>query len=105
MFAQILILSRTYAPPTIPHTIAMTTAAFWMNGSFDEGVLQEISGARVETMPRGIKATYIVSGKRDGSGPFRGEWGGAHPPLEIASLQSIATIASKLKISYSIQSP
>ena len=31
--------------------------------------------------------------------------GNTRPPLEIASLQCIATIASKLKILYSIQSP
>ena len=31
--------------------------------------------------------------------------GGLAPPLEIASLQCIATVASKLKILYSIQSP
>ena len=39
------------------------------------------------------------------SGSFRGGVGGARSPLEIASLQCIATIASKLKILYSIQSP
>ena len=35
-----------------------------MNGSFDEHVLQEISGSCVETKPRGIEATCIVSGNR-----------------------------------------
>ena len=47
------------APPTIPHTIAKTATAFWMNGSFNERVLQEISGACIETKPRGIKATCV----------------------------------------------
>ena len=31
--------------------------------------------------------------------------GGGRPPLEIANLQCIATVASKLRILYSIQSP
>ena len=35
-----------------------------MNGSFDECVLQEISGACVETKPRGSAATCIISGSR-----------------------------------------
>ena len=63
-FAQILISSRAYAPPAIPHTIATTATAFWMNGSFDECVLQEVSGACVHTKPRGIEATCIISGNR-----------------------------------------
>ena len=40
-----------------PHTITMTSMTFWMNGSFNEPVLQEISGACVETNPRSIIAT------------------------------------------------
>ena len=40
-FARILILSRAYAPPAVPPTIVTTATAFWMNGSFDERVLQE----------------------------------------------------------------
>ena len=51
-------------PPAVPHTIAMTAVAFWMNGSFDERVQQEISGACVETKLRGIDATCIVSGNK-----------------------------------------
>ena len=39
--------------------------AFWKNGSFVEHVLQEISGACVDTEPRGIEATCIVSGDRE----------------------------------------
>ena len=35
------------------------------NGSFNEHVLQEISGACVHTKPRGIEATCIVSGDRE----------------------------------------
>ena len=50
--------------PAIPYTIAMTVVAFWMNGTFDERVLQEISGTCVETKPRGTEATCIVSGNR-----------------------------------------
>ena len=42
----------------------MTAAAFWKNGSFDERVLQEISGTCVHTKSRGIEATCIVGGDR-----------------------------------------
>ena len=35
------------------------------NGSFAEHVTREISGICVDTKPRGIKATRIVSGDRD----------------------------------------
>ena len=61
-FAWILILSCAYAPPAVPHTIVTTVAAFWINGSFNEHVLQEISGACVETKPRGMETTCIISG-------------------------------------------
>ena len=40
-----------------PHTFTMTSMTFWMNGSFNEPVLHEISGACVETNPRSIEAT------------------------------------------------
>ena len=60
----ILILFHTYASPAVPHTIVTTAVTLWMNGSFDERVLQEISGACVETKPRGIEATCIISGNR-----------------------------------------
>ena len=60
----ILILFRAYASPAVPHTIVTTAVTLWMNGSFNERVLQEISGACVETKPRGIEVTCIVSGNR-----------------------------------------
>ena len=41
--------------------IVTITTAFWKNVSFDERVLQEISCACVDTKPRGIEATCIVS--------------------------------------------
>ena len=46
-------------------TITVTAMAFWKNDSFVEHVLQEISGACVDTEPRGIEATCIVSGDRE----------------------------------------
>ena len=46
-------------------TIAMTAAAFWKKSRFDECVLQGISGACVDTKPRGIKKICIFSGDRN----------------------------------------
>ena len=51
-FARIFISSLANIPPAVPHihfTIVTTSAAFWKNGSFDERVLQEISGTSVDT--------------------------------------------------------
>ena len=42
----------------------MTAAGFLKNGSFVERVLWEISSTCVDTKPRGIEATCIVSGDR-----------------------------------------
>ena len=39
----------------------MTAMAFWKNSRFAE---QEISSAYVDTKPRGIEATYVISGDR-----------------------------------------
>ena len=61
---EYLISLRAYTSPTIPHTIVTTAEPFWMNGSFDGCVLQEISGNCVETKPRGIEAAFIISGNR-----------------------------------------
>ena len=60
----VLILFCGYASPAVPHTIVTTAVTLWMNGSFDERVLQEISGACVKTKPRGIEVTCIVGGNR-----------------------------------------
>ena len=45
-------------------TITTTAAAFKKNDNFDECVLQEISGACVDTKLRCIEATCIVSGDK-----------------------------------------
>ena len=45
-------------------TITMTATAFWKSSSFAECVLQEISGACVDTKLRGIEVTCIVGGGR-----------------------------------------
>ena len=39
----------------------MTSMAFWMNGRFDECVLQEVSGACVETKTRSIEVVQLAS--------------------------------------------
>ena len=39
----------------------MTAMAFWKNSRFAE---REISSACVDTKPRGIEATYVISGDR-----------------------------------------
>ena len=63
-------LSRAYAPPSIPQyaqdrqSWRLNATAFWKNGSFNERVLQKISGTCVHTNTRGIEATCIVSGDR-----------------------------------------
>ena len=44
--------------------ITTTPMAFWKNSSFTEHVLQEISGTCVDTNPRDIKATCVVSSDR-----------------------------------------
>ena len=73
VFAQIFSSSRAYALSSlrslrslihVRSTIKTTAVAFWKNGSFDERVLQEISGACVHTKPRDIEATCIISGDR-----------------------------------------
>ena len=45
-------------------TITMIGAAFWKNSSFNYCLLREISGGCVDTKPRGIKATCIISSDR-----------------------------------------
>ena len=76
----ITVNSRKYAPPPFFHTtltrgksgewafaqILISSRTWWlpMNGSFDERVLQKISGACVKTKPRGIAATCIISASR-----------------------------------------
>ena len=57
--------SLVHTPPRFPttlrsrSTITTTAAIFWMNGRFAECVLQEISGACLDTKPRGIEAIYL----------------------------------------------
>ena len=50
----------------LPHSskslihMRLTVGAFWKNSSFSEHVLREITGAFVDTEPRGIEATSII---------------------------------------------
>ena len=55
---------NTYAPLAIPHTIATTATAFWMNGSFDEHVLPEISCTSLKPSQESSKqlASWVVMG-------------------------------------------
>ena len=72
VFARILNLFHAYAPSfhssqPLVHarlTVMRTATAFWKNSSFTELVLWKISNTCVETKPRGIEATCIVSGDR-----------------------------------------
>ena len=46
-------------------TIMITAVTFWKKGSFAKHVQWEVSGTCVDTKPRSIEATCIVSGDRD----------------------------------------
>ena len=51
-------------PPVVP-AVTVTAVAVWKNGSFAEHAPWQTSSACVDTKPRGIVATYIVSGDRN----------------------------------------
>ena len=80
-FAWILILCRVDAPPTIPHN-RNDCCSFLDERQRRWTCTQEISGACVETKPRGIEATCIVRGQLHTSSRFQCE---QQKPLAEAS--------------------